>query len=73
MSHFSAGTAAAAFSSLPLRLVAWTRLPYLCMGDAVETWYTLDNALFVFRGAGDGGRRLSFLSGRNWTQEQRDA
>ena len=69
----TAAFAAAAFSSLPLRLVAWTRLPYLCMGDAVETWYTLDNALFVFRGAGEGGRRLTFLSGRNWTQEQRDA
>lgn len=38
-----------AFPSLPLRMLSWTRLPYLCMGDFVQTHYSLDNALFVLR------------------------
>ena len=32
-----------------LKVVAWTRVPYLSSGDARRTWYTLDNAVFVMR------------------------
>ena len=35
----------------PLRLLSWTRVPYLCMGDGTRTFYRLDDALFVLRRA----------------------
>ena len=36
-----------------LKVVAWTRVPYLSSGDARRTWYTLDNAVFVLRVEGE--------------------
>ena len=40
---------ATAFGGLPLQVLSWTRLPYLCSGDLTQTHYYLDNALFVLR------------------------
>ena len=34
---------------LPLRVVAWTRVPYLSSGTTGPTYYHLDNALLVLR------------------------
>ena len=53
----------AAFAPLPLQLLAWTRVPYLCTGGAWRTYYHLEDALFVLRVAGvnDGG----FISSRS--------
>ena len=65
--HAAAFTTTAFTATLPLRLLRWTRLPYLCSGDSVQTFYYLDNALFLLRrpAAEDGeprSRRLNLLS-----------
>jgi hypothetical protein len=44
-----AAFAMTAFGGLPLELLAWTRLPYLCSGDTDATHYYLDNVLYVLR------------------------
>ena len=38
---------------LPLRVVAWTRVPYLSSGTTGPTYYHLDNALLVLRRTAD--------------------
>ena len=37
---------------LPLRVVAWTRVPYLSTGTTEQSYYHLDNALIVLRRTG---------------------
>ena len=49
-----ASFAAYALSGLPLRIVAWTRVPYLSSGGAQQSHYMLDNALFLLRKAAGG-------------------
>ena len=44
------GFVAATVGSLPLRVAAWTRVPYLSTGTVEDTYYSLDNALLVLRG-----------------------
>ena len=44
-----AGFVRATVGTLPLRVAAWTRLPYLSSGTIEQTYYHLDNALFVLR------------------------
>ena len=46
--HLS-GFVSATVGALPLRLQAWTRVPYLCSGTTEATYYHLDNALLVLR------------------------
>ena len=43
------GFVAATVGSLPLRVAAWTRVPYLSTGTVEDTYYSLDNALLVPR------------------------
>ena len=45
----------AAFGVLPLRVAAWTRVPYLCTGGTSRTYHHLDNALFALRRDGGDG------------------
>ncbi|CAK0831800.1 unnamed protein product, partial [Prorocentrum cordatum] len=48
----AAAFVAEAFASRPLRVLAWTRLPYLCggcSGDTKRTHYELDMAVFVLQ------------------------
>ena len=42
------------YKPLPLRLVAWTRVLYLCAGDWCVTHDVLDNALFALTHTGQG-------------------
>jgi SAM-dependent methyltransferase len=44
-----AGFVAATVGTLPLRVAAWTRVPYLASGTTEHTYYHLDNALLVLR------------------------
>ena len=44
--HLS-GFAAATVRKLPLRLAAWTRVPYLASGTVEDAYYHLDSALLV--------------------------
>lgn len=44
-----AGFVAATVGTLPLRVAAWTRVPYLSSGTTEQTYYHLDNALLVLR------------------------
>ena len=46
--HLS-GFISATVGTLPLRVVAWTRVPYLSTGTTEQTYYHLDNALLVLR------------------------
>ena len=43
------GFVAATVGTLPLRVAAWTRVPYLSSGTTEQTYYHLDNALLVLR------------------------
>ena len=52
--HLS-GFVAATVGTLPLRVAAWTRVPYLCSGTTEHTYYHLDNALLVLRRTQDDG------------------
>ena len=45
---------AATVSTLPLRVVAWTRVPSLSSGTTEQTYYHLDTALLVLRRTQDG-------------------
>ena len=58
--HLS-GFVSATVGALPLRLQAWTRVPYLCSGTTEATYYHLDNALLVLRRtqADRGGSAIS--------------
>lgn len=49
----AAAFAAEAFRSLPLRVMAWTRLPYLSSGDLGRSYYYLPNVLFMLRHTGE--------------------
>ena len=50
-----AGFVAATVRKLPgLRLMAWTRVPYLATGTVEQTYYHLENALLVLRRTQDG-------------------
>ena len=40
---------AATVGTLPLRVAAWTRVPYLSSGTTEQTYYHLDDALLVLR------------------------
>ena len=51
--HLS-GFVNATVGTLPLRVAAWTRLPYLSTGTTEDTYYHLDNALLVLRRPGEG-------------------
>ena len=46
--HLS-GFVSATVGKLPLRVAAWTRVPYLSSGTTGHTYYHLDNALLVLR------------------------
>lgn len=48
-SEHVSGFVAATVATLPLRVAAWTRVPYLSTGTVEETYYHLDNALLVLR------------------------
>lgn len=43
-----------AYAPLPLRVAAWTRVPYICAGDARATHHVLDSALFALARTGRG-------------------
>lgn len=47
--------ASAVFGELPLRVGAWTRVPYLSLGGTSKTYHYLDNAIFALRRADIGG------------------
>ena len=46
--HIS-GFVAATIGALPLRVAAWTRVPYLSSGTIDKAYYHLDNAFLVLR------------------------
>ena len=48
--HLS-GFVTATVGKLPLRVTAWTRVPYLSTGTTEQMYYHLDNALLVLRRA----------------------
>ena len=58
----AAAFAAAAFDSLPLRVVSWTRLPYLSTGDLHASHYYLPCALFVLQHTGRMANRTRISS-----------
>lgn len=51
------GFVAATVRKLPLRVAAWTRVPYLATGTVEHTYYHLENVLLVLRRTQQGARQ----------------